>query len=457
MDPLRAPDTARAAIADLVERYDRNRDHYASPAYNETQARIEFIDPFFEALGWDIANRAGHADPYKDVIHEDAIRVAGATKAPDYCFRIGGQRKFFLEAKKPSVRVRDEPGPAYQLRRYGWSANLPLSILTDFEEFAVYDCRLRPKQSDAASVARVQFFTFDQYLDHLDDIYSVFSKDAILRGSFDRFAQETTRKRGTTRVDAEFLREIEAWRDALARDLALHNPDLSVEDLNFAVQATVDRVLFLRIAEDRGVEPYGRLRDLGASRQLVVYQELLRLYREAEQKYNAGLFDFSDRPDTLTPRLQVSDRVLRAILSGLYYPDCPYAFSVIGADILGAVYEQFLGKVIRLTDGHRAKVEEKPEVKKAGGVYYTPTYIVDYIVEHTVGAALGEIEARVGASVPDGNRVGAAVSDALAEVSRLRILDPACGSGSFLLGAYQRLLDWHLQYYMWTVTGRRWR
>ena len=109
----------------LVERFERNIEAYRSPAYNETQLRREFIDPFFEALGWDVANKAGYAEQYKDVVHEDAIKVAGATKAPDYCFRIGGVRKFFLETKKPSVDIKGQLSPAYQLKRYAWSAKLP--------------------------------------------------------------------------------------------------------------------------------------------------------------------------------------------------------------------------------------------------------------------------------------------------------------------------------------------
>ncbi len=102
-------------ISSLVGRFERNIEAYRSPAYNETQLRREFIDPFFEAFGWDVANKAGYAEQYKDVIHEDAIKIAGATKAPDYCFRIGGVRKFFLETKKPSVDIKEQTSPAYQL------------------------------------------------------------------------------------------------------------------------------------------------------------------------------------------------------------------------------------------------------------------------------------------------------------------------------------------------------
>jgi len=414
---------AKIEVEGLVERFARNLDFYKRPDYKETPVRTEFIDPFFEALGWDVRNVRGYAEQYKDVIHEDAIKVSGATRAPDYCFRIGGVRKFFLEAKKPAVSVKGDVGPAYQLRRYAWSAKLPLSILTDFEEFAVYDCRQRPKPDDKAGVGRVMYLTFDQYLDHFDDIYGVFAKESVLQGSFDRYVQDARRKRGTSEVDAEFLKEIEGWREVLARNIALRNPALSVHELNFAVQRTIDRIIFLRMCEDRGIEGYGRL--LGLIGGPHIYPRLGDLYRQADEKYDSDLFDF--QADTLTRTLAVDDRVLKPILAGLYYPQSPYEFSVLPAEILGQVYEQFLGKVIRLTPSHRAVVEEKPEVKKAGGVYYTPTYIVDYIVQQTVGQLIEGKTPR--------------------QISKLRILDPACGSGSFLLGAYQYLLDYHCQWY----------
>ncbi len=418
-------------VSELVKRFKRNRESYRNSEYNETQARREFIDPLFKALGWDVTNEKGYAEGYKEVIHEDAIKVGGATKAPDYCFRTGGTRKFFVEAKRPSVGIKDDPIPAYQLRRYAWSAKLPLSILTDFEEFAVYDCRVKPSKTDKASTARILYITYTEYADRWDEIASIFSQEAILTGSFDKYAESTKRKKGTAEVDTAFLKEIEAWRDALARNIALRNADLSTRELNFAVQRTIDRIIFLRICEDRGVEDYGQLMALQSGNR--VYPRLCQILRRADERYNSGLFHFRkekgrpEPPDGLTLSLTVDDKVLKEVFKDLYYPDSPYEFSVLPADILGHIYEQVLGKVIRLTPGHRAKVEDKPEVKKAGGVYYTPTYIVDYIVEHTVGKLL------------DGKTPQ--------QVSKLRVLDPACGSGSFLLGAYQTLLDWHLKWY----------
>ncbi len=246
--------TAPKEILELIERFDRNRDAYRSAQYNETQLRREFLDPFFNALGWDVENKQGYAEAYKDVIHEDAIKIGGYIKAPDYCFRIGGARKFFVEAKKPAVDIKQDASPAFQLRRYAWSAKLPLSILTDFEEFALYDCRIRPANTDKASTGRIKILAYSEYPQKWEEIASIFSREAVLKGSFDKYAETSRTKKGTAEVDAAFLKEIESWRDLLARNLAIRNPGLSQRELNFAVQRTIDRIIFLRICEDRGIE-----------------------------------------------------------------------------------------------------------------------------------------------------------------------------------------------------------
>jgi len=420
------------AILKLVEKYEFHQAAYKRGQFNETQLRREFIDPFFKTLGWDVDNTKSYSELYKEVIHEDPIRIRGSTEFIDYAFRIGGSRKFIVEAKKPAVNIKDDAGPALQIRRYAWNARLPLSILTDFEEFAVYDCTKKPMPGDSAATARIAYLTFKEYPEKWHWISSIFSQESILQGSFDRFAEGTKGKKGTATVDEAILAEIEEWRDLLAKNIALRNTALSVEELNVAVQKTIDRILFLRICEDRGIEEYGCLQKLLEGQD--VYQRLLDQFHRADTRYNSGLFHFNEEsgwdemPDTLTPGLAIDDTVLKKIIKRLYYPESPYEFSVISPVILGQVYEQFLGKVIRLTAGHQAKVEYKPEVKKAGGVYYTPQYIVDYIVSHTVGELVKDKTPR--------------------EVGKLRVLDPACGSGSFLLGAYQFLLDWHLNWYI---------
>ncbi|MEX2629967.1 MAG: DNA methyltransferase [Tistlia sp.] len=419
-------------VCDLLDRFALHEETYLGARYNEAQVRQEFIDPLFNALGWDMENRQGFADAYKDVVHEDSLKVGGAHKAPDYSFRVGGVRKFFLEAKKPSVSISDDAAAAFQLRRYAWSAKLGLSILTNFRDIAIYDCRVRPSKNDKASKARIKLIRYDEFPDRWHEFFSIFSKDAVYKGSFDAYdTGKVGKKKGTSEVDSAFLDEIEHWRSDLARNLALRNKGLDARDLNAAVQATIDRIVFLRICEDRGIETYGRL-EVAASKKNV-YNQLLTIFRDADQRYNSGLFHFrrekdkKEPPDTLTPHLRIDDKVLKRIIRGLYYPECPYEFSVVSVEILGQVYEQFLGRVIRINNRHQAVIEEKPEVKKAGGVYYTPSYIVDYIVKSTVGDLVR--------------------GKAASEVAKLRVLDPACGSGSFLLGAYQFLLDWYLDWY----------
>lgn len=418
-------------IVDLVERFENNLASYKSGHYNETQVRREFVDPFFKALGWDIDNEQGFAEAYKDVIHEDAIKVGGTTRAPDYSFCIGGDRKFFLETKKPSVNIKDDIHPAFQLRRYAWSAGLPLSILTDFEEFSVYDRNSKPDKTDKPSKGRILYLTYKDYLTRWDEIAGIFSKNAILKGSFDKYAEDKKGKRGTAEVDTAFLEEIAGWREILARNIALRNPGLSTNDLNYAVQSIVNRIVFLRICEDRGIERLMKLDDLLNGER--VYPRLCEFFRRADERYNSGIFHFEkepgrESPDTLTLTLNIDDKPLKDIIKRLYYPDSPYEFSVLPAEILGQVYEQFLGKVIRLTEGHRAVVEDKPEVKKAGGVKYTAVYIVENIVENTLGKMLK-------GKTP-------------LTVVLITVLDPACGSGSFLIVAYQYLLDWHREWYV---------
>jgi len=417
-------------IVELCERFEYNSAAYRSDKYNETQVRREFLDPFFKALGWDIDNNQGFAEAYKDVVHEDAIKISGTTNAPDYCFRIGGARKFFLEAKKPSVNVKDDVKPAFQLRRYAWSAKLPLSIVSDFEEFAVYDCRVQPQETDKPATARIMYLTYKDYVEKWDDIAAIFSKNAILKGAFDKYA-ETKHRRGTAEVDAAFLKEIETWRERLAQNVALHNPSISSRDLNFVIQIIIDRIIFLRICEDRGIEDLGRLQSLLKKKGL--YPRLVEQFRDADERYNSGLFHLhteKDRSneglDSITPNLKIDDTILRDIIESLYDP-APYAFEVFPADILGQVYERFLARVIR-RDGQTVIIEEKPDLKKAEGVYYTPTAVVNYIVQETAGKLL------------DGKTTR--------QAEKIKILDPACGSGSFLIAAYQRLLDWHLDWYM---------
>lgn len=415
---------AKQEIKTRVAAFKDNLNQYTQVNYKEAQVRKEFIDKFFVALGWDVNNDQGLAEQYKEVINEDSIKISGNTKAPDYAFRIGTTRVFFAEAKKPHINIKDDPEPALQLRRYAWNAKIPISILTSFRGFAIYDCRIKPESKDGASVARLQYFDFEDYDTKFDVIWDIFSKEAVLKGSFDRYVEASKDKRGGTEVDYEFLKEIEGWRELLAKNIAIRNPNLSISEMNYAVQRTIDRLLFLRIAEDRNIESYEALKNISTKEE--VYKHLLAYFKNADDKYNSGIFDFTT--DVITSNIEIDDKILTKIINDLYYPISPYDFAVIKIEILGSVYERFLGSTIRLTTAHKAKVEEKPEVRKAGGVYYTPEFVVDYIIRNTVGKYIAGKSPK--------------------EIEKVRILDPASGSGTFLVRAYAYLLDYHLNYFL---------
>lgn len=416
---------AKAIVEKLVNRYTEQQKSYHAADYNETKTRRDFIDPFFKALGWDMDNEQDVAEPYREVIHEDKIKIQGKTKSPDYGFRLQGakQQLFFVEAKKPSVSLKTNKESSFQIRRYGWNSKVSVSILTNFEDFIVYDCSKKPNINDSASVARLKTISYDQYIQEFDFIYDTFSREAIVKGRFDSYVKSDTAKKGTQTLDKEFVASLDTWRQYLATDLAKSNLKLNEDELNFAVQLIIDRLIFLRFCEDRGVETYGQLK--AATSKGNAYENLHVVFQAADDKYNSGLFDFEK--DKITNNLKVTNKVIKNIVEELYYPLSQYDFKALPVEVLGNAYEQFLGKVIRIDKGHHAVIEEKPEVRKAGGVFYTPQYIVDYIVENTVGKLIA-------GKTPK-------------EIEKIKIVDPACGSGSFLLGAFDYLLKYHIDYY----------
>lgn len=427
------PDKDKAlALARLVSDFTAGSQAYLSPKYNELTAREEFIDPLFELLGWDVTNKQRLSQTYKDVLLGKNIKIEGESKIPDYTFRVGGSPVYFVEAKKPYVDIETETEPAFQLRRYAWSANLPVSVLTNFRQLAIYDTRSRPKPSDKSSVARILYLDYASFEKEWGRVADLLSKEAVLKGSLEKIDAKLSGIKGASSVDSEFLSDMESWRTMMAKAIASRNPGLEQRELNYVVQQTIDRIVFLRICEDRGIEPVGLLKTgLKSGR---TYRSLFEIFESADQKYNSGLFHFvpdsrrREEPDILSQKIKVDDEPLEEIVTSLYYPNSPYEFSVIPAEILGQVYEQFLGKVIRLTPTHRAVVEDKPEVKKAGGVFYTPDYVVKFVIKQTLDIALE--------------------GKTLTQVKRFRIVDPACGSGSFLIAAYERLLQWYLDWYL---------
>jgi hypothetical protein len=412
-----------AQVATLIAKFNQHRAHYLSTAYNETDVRAEFIDPLFEALGWDVSNRAGHGPHEKEVIRERS-EISGRS---DYQFQLNGRVMFIVEAKAPHVPL-DRTDVIMQAKKYAWnSKETSIAAITDFEEFRLYDATVKPDPKHP----EVGLIFAAKYTDYLkpktaDELW-LLSKEAVAAGSIERLLKmSSVKQRERLPVDVAFLDDLTAWREKLAKAVYKLEPEIDPADLNSVVQVFLDRLIFIRFAEDHGILQKRGLEDVArlwerSGKQRSIVNDLNALFHEVNDLLNGEIF----KPHQCEKIEWDAEAALVAkIIQALY--DGPYRFDVIGVELLGSIYERYLGKTIRVT-ATRAMVEDKPEVRKAGGVYYTPKYIVEYIVAQTVGKL---IEGKTPA-----------------QIAKLKILDPACGSGSFLLGAYQTLIEYHERYY----------
>jgi type I restriction-modification system DNA methylase subunit len=415
-------DSFRGKLQSLIFKFEKDKNHYLSKGYPEAQVRIDFINPFFKALGWDIENKAQKPPHERDVIVELSPET---TKRPDYNFRINGVTKFFIEAKAPSIAL-DDVNHILQAKSYAWSTKeVYFVILTDFEEFKLFDASLKPNPK-FPNEGLIFDFKYTEYLDHLEKLWEL-SRERVEQGSLEALLpRDTKSKRLRIPPDKSFLEDLTIWRTELAKDVHKRNPEFDVKLLNDVVQKLLDRIIFIRIAEDRKIRPERELWDIVAQwkeegKRKSIMTHLFDLFHEVNDDLNGDIF----KPHACE-KSDVDSNLLAEIIENLYFPKSRYRFDAIGVELLGSIYERYLGSTIRVTP-QRVKVEEKPEVRKAGGVYYTPKYIVDYIVKNTVGKIIEGKTPR--------------------QIEKIKILDPACGSGSFLLSAYQYLIDYHLRYY----------
>lgn len=458
-------------LGKLVARFEKNLVSYKSAAYDEASLRQEFLNPLFRALGWDVENRAGRIPQHREVEVESRADIEGRQKRADYLFRTDRQDRFVCEAKKPAEILQARY--AFQAKRYAWNKGVLLAVLTDFEEMEIFVVGCRPRM-DEGTVGLCKTWHFKQYPLIAQELWDLLSRDAVAKGSIEALVDSLPRKptgKGKARqqwlfkpdrsraLDVEFLNFLDEARRDLASDLIRHNDRedlLEGNRLNEAVQRILDRLLFLRICEDRDIDtgrplatilknwrnrtadaPPRRVREpeLIAREDGVpfvtartpherrpLWKEVAAHFKHLDRRppshipfFNGNLFKPHFSED-----LEVSDEWIAGFLDDIGDEESPYLFNVIPVEILGTIYERFLGKIVR-PKGRGVTIEEKPEVRKAGGVYYTPRYIVDYIVEQTVGRLL---------------------ADRSPEASlALRILDPACGSGSFLIRAFERLCE----------------
>jgi len=457
----------------LVEAFGKRLAELKGADYNEAKLRDDFLNPFFRALGWDMENRAGLIQKDREVEIESPTQIGGGRKRADYLFRAQGRDRFVCEAKKPADELNARH--AFQAKRYAWNKGVWVALLTSFETLKIFIVGGKP-HLDEPQVGEWKTWHFRQYPLIGREVWDLLSREKAADGAVDRLIESLPKQpagKGKARqpwlikpdrnrsLDHDFLEFLDGARRELASALIRQNDRaelLEHNQLNEAVQHILDRILFLRICEDRDIDTGTRLQSItetwrkhtgneDAGRR--AHQQPLEMREEAPAFFGAGdirapkeslwravvrhFRALDRRPASHVPffngtlfkphfseTLRVSDEWLAGFISELSDDETPYLFNVISVEILGSVYERFLGKVVR-PQGVGVTIEEKPEVRKAGGVYYTPRYIVDYIVEQTVGKLLKGKE-------PD-------------ETLHLRLLDPACGSGSFLIRAFERVCE----------------
>jgi type I restriction-modification system DNA methylase subunit len=427
-------DEAFAAVQSLAKDFEANKASYLSQSYQESEARNDFINKFFFALGWDVYHDL-QKHPFKQEVKlEPGVAMGASERRADYAFYVTphfrkDNVRFFVEAKKPAGEIAT-PDNCFQTIRYGANAGTPLAVLTSFRQLVVLDSRYK-LNIETATKKVVRHYDYTDYADaaKFREIFDLLSRDAVAANSLETLAESLASKRGKAvqrgtneiSIGDAFLQELDTYRGILARAFKNQNPDLDGETLTEITQRTLDRLVFLRFLEDKGIETKESVANF--ERRGTPWLDFVAASKRLNGIYNGIVF----RPHKLDePDFQVDEDVFASVCKWLSDPRSFYLFDIIPIHTLGSIYEQFLGKVIVTTD-KRARVEEKPEVRKAGGVYYTPEYIVRYIVENTVGKL---IEGKTPA-----------------QIAEMRFADIACGSGSFLLGVFDLLLHYNRDWF----------
>ncbi|HLD42914.1 MAG TPA: N-6 DNA methylase [Candidatus Nanoarchaeia archaeon] len=397
---------AKEEVKKLVDKYVRIVESGSIKRYKEEDTKAEFIEPLFEALGWDVRNTEND----DEVVREEKISKGRV----DYSFRINGIPKFFLEAKALKEDL-DNIKFVEQAVNYSWHKGCTWAVLTDFEAIKIFNAEWKsanPLQAQFGQTLPCQLF-----LEKFDTLW-LLSRESFEKKLLDIEAEKWGKKIKKTAVDKQLLSDLTRFRDLLNKNILKNNSskNISGDELDEAVQRIIDRLIFIRTLEDKELEAPMLQSVIREDLNKRIYKKLNLIFRKIDDIYNSKLFT-----PHLCEDLDVDDEVLSKIIGGLFATTdntVRYDFSAIDADVLGNIYEQYLGHILKKTD-KRAKLAEGKAHRKEQGIYYTPTYVVDYIVKNTVGEL---------------------AKDKKFDLKNVKILDPACGSGSFLMKAFDYLV-----------------
>lgn len=400
----------RVKLKDLVARYESVKAAGKLGKYSEEDTKTNFIMPLFKILGWDFTAR-------DEVTAEEQI----SGDRVDYGFYLNGFTKFYLEAKKFSADLHKEEF-AKQAIRYSWNKGVTWALLTDFESVIVFNA-LSPEKS----LYGKKYFEipYTEYLTRFDQLW-LLSKEAFSKNLLDTEAEQHGKKVQKILVTEKLARDLNECRRLLTNGFRIWNKEVKPELIDEGVQKLIDRLVFIRVAEDRHIEPTTLIPLLhewnasGKAGETSLYQTMIKKFRELDKIYNSNLF--SDHPFELWEEYSgATERVIKILYGEKGYFE--YDFSVIPADVLGSVYEGYLGYKLQQskTEGNKDLLSKDSRKRKEQGIYYTPKFIVDYIVGHTLGPVLDKCKT-------------------INDLQKIKVLDPACGSGSFLVAAFQAIV-----------------
>jgi hypothetical protein len=414
-------------IKDLVNKYHHNRANYINPKYNETLLRSDFLDSFFELLGWDIKNVSGKPTNEREVILEEALKanVSENSKKPDYTFRLFSERKFFVEAKKPCVKIEIDDATAKQVRRYGFTAKLKISVISNFEYLMIYDTSLKVEENDTFHKSLIKTYHYTEYENKFEELKQLLGKDSVYSGEFETEWQDIETKIKQYSIDDLFLNQINEWRKMLGSEIYKNEPTINEHQLNDIVQSYLNRIIFLRVCEDRNLETYQTLLQFANTSD---FNALIKKFVEADKRYNSGLFDQLLKAKIIE---NVSS-VFWTIIKQLYYPESAYSFSVFSSDVLGSIYEIFLSEKLTISNGGIELVKKPENVDR--DIITTPTFIINDILRNTV---LIKCQGKTDS-----------------EILNLKFADISCGSGAFLLEMFQLVNDILIDYYLKNDSSR---
>ena len=396
-----------AEFESLVSRYQAAKSAGQLDHSSEATMRT-WIDELLSVFGWDVKNTHQVLTEHTLGRNEkEKLHGIGSTNTrPDYTLVNGNVMLTFVDAKSLAINIDTDKDAAFQIRSYGWSIGAPFSIVTNFEQLAVYDCSVMPSVFDEADYARILFCDCTQYVEKYDTLKAYLSRENIIEDSV-RFV----RGKGNT-LDENFSLLLGDVRKELAKAILDRNEVANVAALSFYVQTIINRVLFIRVCESRGLEKDKLLLDFASNDFWEAFKK--SSYAEFYDHYDGPMFQ------KIAPlqSLSIDNNVFSHFLNSLYYPS-PYRFDVIPLKTISDIYDLFLGYQLVVKNG-AVTDELKEEFKKSNGAITTPGHIVNHVIDCTFSSTFKYLS--------------------ISQILKLKIVDIACGSGVFIVGAYEYLV-----------------